>query len=163
VILRNKNIGLALLTGFSLIMCVSCNLSNDWEKWEKEEEAAIQQYLSAHPKDTFELKPSGLYYMDVVVGTGKLAETNDTSYVFYTGYYLNGTKFASNYNTDDTIICPLNSDYLFAGFKEALTYMRAGGQAKAIIPSDLACYDYIPRLYDIYLVKLVPGPGKGTK
>ena len=76
--LKNNKVGLVFLTGLMLMIVISCNWS---KKFEKEEQEKIRQYLADHPNDSFELKPSGLYYMDVVVGTGELAETKDTSYV----------------------------------------------------------------------------------
>lgn len=157
--LKNNKIGLVLITGLMLSMIISCNWS---KKWEKEEREKIQAYLSSHPKDTFELKPSGLYYMDVVIGTGKLAETHDTSYVLYKAYYLDGTLLQSNYGKD-TLVYPVNEGFYLKGFEEALSYMKGGGKSKALLPSYLAYGEYTPLLYEIYLIKVVPGPGSGTK
>lgn len=157
--LKNNKIGLVLITGLMLIMIVSCNWT---KKLEKEEAEKIQQYLAYHPQDSFELKPSGLYYEDIVVGTGKLAETKDTAYIFSTLYDISDNKLATNIG-GDTIISPVNEGYFITGFDEALTYMREGGKSKVIIPSNLAYGDYTPLVFDIYLVKLITGPGPGKK
>jgi len=153
---------------FVLIMmvAVSCDLS---KKYEKEEKQQIQQYLDNHPDLTFVLKPSGLYYLDVVVGTGPLAVTHDTAYVLYTGKYLDGTVFGTNIGVD-TLIYPVNEGNLLPGFEEGVTYMHEGGKATLLIPSYLGYGNsgynfpaYTPSLFDIELVKLIPGPGARRK
>jgi FKBP-type peptidyl-prolyl cis-trans isomerase len=157
--IKTKKAGLAFLAGVMIFAFISCNWTNEYENVEREK---IQAYLSSHPNDTFELKPSGLYYMDIVIGTGKLAETHDTSYVLYKVYYLDGTLLQSNYGKD-TLVYPVNEGYYIAGFEEALSYMRGGGKSKALLPSNLAYGNYTPLLYEIYLVKLAAGPGPGKK
>jgi FKBP-type peptidyl-prolyl cis-trans isomerase len=159
MILKNNKVGLVFLTGLMLVIFISCNWS---KKYEKEEQEKIQQYLADHPDDTFELKPSGLYYLDVVVGTGKLTETKDTSYVLFKAYDLNGKLLQSNYGKD-TLVFPVNEGYYIPGFEEALSYMRGGGKSKALVPSSLAYQDYNPWLYEIYLIKVVAGPGTAKK
>ena len=57
---------------------------------------------------------------------------------------------------------------LIAGFDEGITYMKEGGKATFLIPSKLAygtsgyytIPGYTPLLYDVQLVKVIPGPGK---
>jgi FKBP-type peptidyl-prolyl cis-trans isomerase len=159
MIIKTKKAGLAFLAGVMIFSFISCNWT---KKYEEEEREKIQKYLTDHPNDTFELKPSGLYYKDVIIGTGKLAETKDTAYVLFTLYDISGKKLLSNIG-GDTIVNPVNEGFFITGFDEALTYMREGGKSKVIIPSNLAYGDYTPLVYDIYLVKLVPDPGTGKK
>jgi FKBP-type peptidyl-prolyl cis-trans isomerase len=145
----------ALVAGLIIIVLASCNST---KKYEEEEAAEIRNYLDSHTDLSYELKASGLYYIDEVVGTGELAVTHDTAYFFYTGYFLDGVKFGSNVGSTDTLIRPVNEGWLIGGFDEALTYMREGGRAKILLPSKLAYFDYEPLLFDIYLARLVPGP-----
>jgi FKBP-type peptidyl-prolyl cis-trans isomerase FkpA len=57
---------------------------------------------------------------------------------------------------------------MIAGFDEAITYMSVGGKSQLIVPSSLGygtqgyytIAGYTPLLYDVELVKVVPGPGK---
>lgn len=152
-----------------LISFLSCNPTKKWKEMEEEEKKAIQNYLADHDTLDFELKTSGLYYLDVVVGTGPQAELHDTAYMFYTMSYLSGTVFESNKETDDTLIFPVNEGWLsVAGFDEAVTYMREGGKSKFLVPSSLAfgpsgtyfVSSYTPFLFDAELVKLTKYTGR---
>jgi FKBP-type peptidyl-prolyl cis-trans isomerase len=156
-------IKLPVLAGIVLFSITSC-LST--EKYEKEERSLIQSYLSRHPDLNFELKPSGLYYLDVVVGTGDHPVTHDTAYIMFTGRLLNDTIFSTNYGTTDTLISPVNEGYLLPGFDEAVTYMNAGGKSKFIVPSELGFGNtgwnfpaYTPLVYDAEMVRMKPGTG----
>ncbi|MCJ7448359.1 MAG: FKBP-type peptidyl-prolyl cis-trans isomerase [Bacteroidales bacterium] len=158
-------IKLFAVVGISLILSVSCNRT---DKYEKEEAAKIQTYLDNHPALDFQKKASGLYYLEVLTGPGPLAVTHDTAYVWYTGTYLSGTVFGTNVGTTDTLIFLVNEGWLIPGFDEGVTYMREGGKATFLLSSDLGYGNsgyymaaYTPLLFDVELVKLIPGPGPG--
>ncbi len=153
---RKSCLALAAVAASIIIMTAGCDPSKPFEK---EEAAEIQKFLDSHSDIDFVLKNSGLYYFDDTVGTGALAATHDTAYIYYRGRYLDWNQFDSNIGTSDTLIRPVNEGWLIAGFDEAITYMKVGGKAKVVIPSYLGYYNYIPMYFDIYLVKLVPGPG----
>ncbi len=157
---RNRYIILAAFAASILIMTAGCDPSKSLEK---EEAAQIQKYLDSHSDIDYVLKHSGLYYFDETVGTGASAVTHDTAYVFYRGFSIDGNQFETNIGTTDTLIRPVNEGWLIEGFDEALTYMKVGGKAKVVIPSHLGYFNYVPMLFDIYLVKLVPGPGGNRK
>jgi FKBP-type peptidyl-prolyl cis-trans isomerase len=152
----NRYLTVTAVAVLILVMTAGCDPS---KALEKEEAGEIQAYLDSHPEINYVLKNSGLYYFDDTVGPGSLALTHDTAYIFYRGRYLDGTQFDTNIGTTDTLIRPVNEGWLIEGFDEALTYMRTGGKAKVIVPSYLGYFNYIPILFDIYLVRLVPGPG----
>jgi FKBP-type peptidyl-prolyl cis-trans isomerase len=143
-----------------IIISTGCDPSKALEKEESQE---IQDFLNLHPDIDYVKKNSGLYYYDDTVGTGPLAMTHDTAYIFYRGTYLDGNQFDTNLGTTDTLIRPVNEGWFIAGFDEAITYMRVGGKAKIIVPSFLGYFNYIPSHFDVYLVKLVPGPGDKGK
>lgn len=152
-----------------LISFTSCLSDKKWKEMEEEEKQAIQDYLTDNDSINFELKSSGLYYHDVKVGTGPLAETHDTAYVFYTMKYLAGTTFETNVGTEDTVIFPVNEGWLSVkGFDEGVTYMKEGGNAKLLVPSSLAfgasgtyyISSYTPLLFDVELVKLTKYTGR---
>lgn len=161
--LINKKIKLSVVTGIMMVLITSC-LST--EKFEKEEVLRIQLYLSEHSDISFELKPSGLYYADIVVGTGTHPVTNDTAYIMYTCTFLNEELYGTNIGTPDTLISPVGVGFLISGFDEAITCMNAGGKSKIVVPSELGHGNtgwyfpaYTPLVYDIYLVRIKPGPG----
>jgi FKBP-type peptidyl-prolyl cis-trans isomerase FkpA len=142
---------------------VSCDPTS---KYEKEELAQIQDYLTAHPDQDFELKASGLYYLDVIVGTGLQPVTHDTAYVIYTGKYLDGEAFGTNVD-GDTLVYPVNEGALLPGFEEGVMNMREGGHSLLLVNSKLGYGNagiyfpaFTPTLFEIELVQVVPGPGK---
>lgn len=147
------------------ITLVSCDPS---KKLEKEENDKIQQFLASNSNLKFVKKPSGLYYLDVQLGPGQLPVKSDTAYIKYTGKLIDGTVFETNVGKTDTLIRPVDEGWLIAGFDEAITYIREGGKAMILIPSQLAygpsgayfIQGYTPLLFDIEIVKIRPGPRK---
>ena len=108
-----------------------------------------------------------MYYCDVTVGTGPAAVTHDTAYVKYTAKYLNGTTFDTNVGKNDTLIFPINEGIWIVGFDEGITYMKEGGKAVMVIPSDIGYGNtgyyfpaWTPLFFEIDLVKIVPASGK---
>jgi FKBP-type peptidyl-prolyl cis-trans isomerase FkpA len=150
------------------ILFLSLDSCNPAKEYEKEERTKIQNYLDQNSTLAFELKNSGLYYLEVQAGTGRTPVIHDTAYVFYTGKFLDGTIFDTNVGTTDTLIFPVLEDWMIAGFDEGISYMKQGGKASLVIPSKLAygtygrypIQGYTPLLFDITLVKVKPGPAK---
>jgi len=162
---RNIQPGLLFLTIVLMISLVSCDPA---KKYEKEEATKIENYLNSNKNLNFELKPSGLYYLEVEPGTGRTPLAHDTAYVKYTGKLLDGTVFDTNVGKVDSLIFPVAEGWLIYGFDEGITFMREGGKAMFLIPSKLAygpsgyyiIEGYTPLLYDIELVKVKPGQVK---
>lgn len=159
MMIKVKNrIGLSVIAGIIIISISSCNVT---KKYEKEEEANIQSYLTNHSTLHYEKKASGLYYLDTEVGTGAQVVAGDSVFLMFTVYDINGTMAGSNYGTTDTLRRKAGVGDFIAGFDEAVGYMKAGGQSKIVVPSYLAYgtsgYDipaYTTLLYDIFLVRL---------
>ncbi len=156
-----------LLAGAMLLLTLgSCDKS---EKYEREEREKIDSYLASHPDQDFELKPSGLYYLEINPGDGQALQTHDTACIKYTGKFLSGTVFDTNVfsnGTIDTLFAPVNEGYLVAGYDEGLTYMTEGGKSLMLIPSSLAygptgwglIPGYTPLFFEVELLRVVPGP-----
>lgn len=150
-------------------LIISCNPSR---KYEKEEEELIANFLASNP--SFEQKPAGYYYKEIVTGTGEPAMTSDTAFVMYTIQFLGGDTIYTNVGTTDTLIIQgVNEGYNLICFEEGLTNMRVGGKSVFLLPSALAygttgLYDYYygymiipgytPLLFEIELKRLIPGP-----
>jgi FKBP-type peptidyl-prolyl cis-trans isomerase FkpA len=158
--------GFLLLTAGLILSLSSCDPSKKYEKAEKD---AIQGYLENNTSMNFELKPSGLYYADVVVGTGRTPVIHDTAYVRYTGKFLDGTVFDTNIGNDKPELkFPVAEGYLIYGFDEGILYMNEGGKATFLVPSKLGygttgfygIDGYTPLLYEVELVRVKPGPAK---
>lgn len=162
-----KNYYQSILMFLAVGLILSFASCNPAAKYEKAERESIQNYLTSNPTDTFKLEHSGLYYRDIVVGTGRMPVAHDTAWVTYTGKYLDGTVFDTNVG-GKYLVFPVDEGVTIAGFDEGITYMKQGGTASFLIPSSLGygtqgsytIAGYTPLLYDVELVKVIPGPSK---
>ena len=158
----------SILLFLAVALILSLGSCDPAKKYEKAEKASIQNYLSNNSNLNYELKPSGLYYLEVLTGTGRAPVAHDTAYVLYTGKFINEQVFYTNIGTTDTLVFPVAEGALIYGFDEGITYMKQGGKASFLIPSSLAygatgnytIDGYTPLLYDVQLVRVKPGPGK---
>jgi len=81
--------------------------------------------------------PSGLRYIDQVVGQGAPPPSNSACVtVHYTGWLTDGTKFDSSVDRGQPATFPLSG--VIAGWTEGVGTMNEGGQRRLIIPPDLA-------------------------
>ena len=74
-------------TGLLLLSALVMTSCNSTDKLEKQQQEEIQQFLDDNPDLHFTLKKSGLYYLEMVPGSGDFAATHDTAYLFYSIYY----------------------------------------------------------------------------
>ena len=81
--------------------------------------------------------PSGLQYVDLVTGNGKLANTGDMAVVHYTGWLKDGTKFDSSKDRNKPFRFSLGAGQVIKGWDEGVVGMKIGGTRKLIIPPDL--------------------------
>ena len=81
--------------------------------------------------------PSGLKYVDQVVGTGEAAVAGKNVSVHYTGKLLNGKKFDSSVDRGQPFSFPLGAGRVIKGWDEGVQGMKVGGKRKLMIPSDL--------------------------
>jgi FKBP-type peptidyl-prolyl cis-trans isomerase FkpA len=168
MIKRNAIKHFVMLSGMVVVALLSsCDPSINNVDLQEQEQLNIGSFLSANDTLDFERKASGLYYLDLSVGTGPIAEANDTAYVFYAMQYLSGVIFDTNYGTSDTLIFKVNGGKLIPGFAEGVTYMREGGKSIFLTPSNLAygsegnvyVSPYTPFIFQVYLVRLVKSQG----
>ncbi|MBH0191528.1 MAG: FKBP-type peptidyl-prolyl cis-trans isomerase [Nitrospira sp.] len=81
--------------------------------------------------------PSGLKYIDQVVGTGDVAVAGKTASVHYTGWLENGKKFDSSVDRGQPFSFPLGAGRVIKGWDEGVQGMKVGGKRKLTIPSEL--------------------------
>ncbi len=82
--------------------------------------------------------PSGLQYLDQVVGNGPQPQPGQTLIVHYTGYLDNGTVFDSSLQRGQPFEFVLGAGQVIRGWEEGLATMRVGGKRRLIVPPELA-------------------------
>jgi FKBP-type peptidyl-prolyl cis-trans isomerase len=80
---------------------------------------------------------SGLTYLDMTVGTGRLAELGDTASVHYTGWLADGKKFDSSVDRKEPFSFRLGAGQVIKGWDEGVMGMKIGGKRKLTIPPQL--------------------------
>ncbi len=80
---------------------------------------------------------SGVYYRDLVVGTGAVVAAGQTLSAHYTGWLANGTQFDTNGPTDPPYPFVLGTGNVIVGWHVGIPGMRVGGQRQLIIPPSL--------------------------
>ncbi len=81
---------------------------------------------------------SGLYYIEKKKGTGKPAEIGKTLMVHYTGTTIDGKIFDTSLTRGKPLSFVLGKGQVIKGWDEGLQFMLEGGEARLIIPSNLA-------------------------
>jgi peptidylprolyl isomerase len=81
--------------------------------------------------------PSGLKYVDLVVGAGAAVKTGDHVSVKYVGKLLDGSKFDASADHGGTFDYVQGVTSLIAGWTEGTSTMKVGGKRKLIIPPQL--------------------------
>jgi FKBP-type peptidyl-prolyl cis-trans isomerase len=80
---------------------------------------------------------SGLWYTDIVAGTGAKPDGPTTTVeVHYTGWLVDGSKFDSSRDRGDPATFPLNR--VIKGWTEGVGSMNIGTRRLLVIPADLA-------------------------
>ena len=164
--MKKKFLTLTGITGIlSVLVITGCNPGKKFEKAEKE---LINNYISSLGDTVYSLKPSGLYYIELEEGTGRMPIDKDTVSVRYTVKLLSGEMFDSNMDADDPFTFIVgNIGYVILGLNEGIQYMKNGGRGKFVIPSWLAygpegMYPYIsgytPLLVYVELEDVKEGP-----
>lgn len=96
----------------------------------------------------------GLYYQDLVVGDGELAEAGAQVNVNYVGRFRSGVTFDAG-----SFSFTIDGGAVIEGFNDGIRGMRAGGERKIIIPPALAYNVRGPEgilVFDIELVDVTP-------
>jgi FKBP-type peptidyl-prolyl cis-trans isomerase len=88
-------------------------------------------------EETMVTTPSGLQYVDVVVGSGREAHPGETAIVHYTGKLTDGTTFDSSKERNDPFSFRLGAGQVIKGWDEGVEGMHIGGTRKLVIPPQL--------------------------
>lgn len=85
--------------------------------------------------------PSGLQYVDALVGEGAQAKRGMSVVVHYTGTLEDGTKFDSSLDRGTPFDFPLGAGMVIAGWEEGIEGMKVGGKRRLVIPPALGYGD----------------------
>jgi FKBP-type peptidyl-prolyl cis-trans isomerase FkpA len=164
MIKKNFRAIIPLMAVIMMISIVSCDPTDKLANQEKEQ---IADYLAQNSNLNYVKKPSGLYYLEVLAGTGISPVSPDSAYVRYTLKFIDGTVLYSSVAAGTLYGFIVGENV--PGFEEGIALMKVGGKSSLLVPSKLAYgtdgrYPYIPGytplLYDIELVKVAPQTGK---
>ena len=81
--------------------------------------------------------PTGLKYVDEVIGTGEKPRLGKTVVVHYTGTLTDGTKFDSSVDRGQPYEFRIGTGSVIRGWDEGILSMQVGGKRKLIVPPDL--------------------------
>jgi FKBP-type peptidyl-prolyl cis-trans isomerase len=81
--------------------------------------------------------PSGLEYVDLIVGTGAQPAAGQTVSVHYTGWLTDGRKFDSSVDRGQPLVFPVGRGRVIKGWDEGVGSMKVGGKRKLTIPPHL--------------------------
>ena len=81
--------------------------------------------------------PTGLYWKDLVVGTGAEAVPGSTAVVDYTGWLPDARQFDSSKNGGRPYTFVLGQGMAIAGWDQGVAGMRVGGRRLLVIPPEL--------------------------
>lgn len=97
--------------------------------------------LSASTKQS-----SGLYYRDIVQGSGTTLATGQTVGMRYVGSFANGQEFDSNPAPKPVFSFRLGAGQVIKGWDQGLVGMKVGGKRQLVIPPELGygANDYGP-------------------
>ena len=114
--------------------------SSEQIRLEKEAEKKAKEAAEANKKlmEGATITESGLGYIMVKEGSGTQAENGKTVSVHYTGKLTDGTKFDSSLDRNQPIEFVLGQGRVIKGWDEGISYLKVGGKATFIIPSNLA-------------------------
>jgi FKBP-type peptidyl-prolyl cis-trans isomerase len=151
----------------ALLLLSGCEKAN----WDKMERGQIEEYIKSLGDTIYDLKPSGLYYIELIQGTGIFPDDGDTVKFYAKGCLLDNTVYTTNYGEALPYAYIMGSTVktgeLLKGVDEGLRYMKPGGIARVVLPSSLAwgkygygfaIPGYTPVYYELKLVSVRPGP-----
>ncbi len=102
----------------------------------QEEPSKISEYVKKNNINS-EPKESGLYYLEMQNGNGEYAAPGDMITIHYSIYNIDGQLIESSYNYGQPLSYIYGTSEMIAGIEEAISYMKVGGSARIIVPSQL--------------------------
>ena len=159
-----------ILVTLLVLFAFSCKKEDSLQRTANEKQQ-IDNYLQLH-QITIKPTASGLYFQSTEDGTGETPHLDDFVNINYNVTTLNGNLIETNNLLEakkNGIVASTAIDgpvklYIknitVKGLIEGLLQMQEGGKAWMLMPSSLTFNDYIPRIYEVELVKVIHDPAE---
>ena len=127
----------------------------------EEEPAKMAKFLKEHNVNVAPTE-SGVYYLEIVTGTGDMVDEGDMVSIYYNMYNTDDKLIDSNYGNEPLSFVYGNGE-MVPGIEEAVGMMRVGGKATIILPSkmgfgDIAVDEALPAnsivVFDLELIEV---------
>jgi FKBP-type peptidyl-prolyl cis-trans isomerase len=107
------------------------------QQLEQEEMVKLQAFIQSNGI-TVQPSEKGVYYIETKKGTGKSPATDTYASVHFSVNLLGGDRLFSTYDSGEPVEFKMGSQFENMGFQEAVSMMKEGGKANAIVPSSMA-------------------------
>ena len=108
-----------------------------FEKQVEIDKGIIQKYVEDNNLEVQYL-PSGLAYYKTKEAAGQQIKSGDNVEVHYTGKLLNGTKFDSSKDRNQSFVVQIGANRVIQGWEQGIPLFKVGEEGTLIIPSYLA-------------------------
>ncbi|MBE0639459.1 MAG: FKBP-type peptidyl-prolyl cis-trans isomerase [Bacteroidales bacterium] len=106
---------------------------------------------------------SGLYFVEIIQGSGKKAEAGKRVKVHFKGSLFDGKVFDSSYERNRPVVFTLGQGEMIPAWDEAIAMMAEGGKALLIVPSALGygaeqrnnIKPFTPLVFEVELIEVV--------
>lgn len=99
----------------------------------EEEPARIEKFVKEHNIKVAP-SPSGVYYLEIVKGTGPVVDNGDIVSIHYNLYNIDDKLIETSFG-DEPLQFVYGNNEMVPGIEEAVGNMRVGGKATIIVPS----------------------------
>lgn len=118
--------------------------------------ALLSEFIKTKWKGPKNPDIEGIFYQELVPGTGPMITQGMYVSIKYTGKYLDGTIFDSNvlFAGQDLLTFRYGVDQMIEGFTMCVGKMRAGGKSVFILPQRVGYKDGLTRIFEIEIVNV---------
>jgi len=154
--MKIKKILVVLFPAITFFMYLNLSSCLDPDSLSKAESKMIDIYLRSLGDTVFEKKASGIYYIELIPGTGIMPVEKDTVIILGKGMFLDYKPISGETPQSESYI--IGSGAKLPGIDEGLRYMKEGGTTRLLTPSYPDMGYYSPLLWEIKLISVKPGP-----
>lgn len=102
------------------------------------DEAAASPTMETITLEDATVTDSGLQYLEVTPGEGDAPQDDDIVLMHVVGSLPDGTEILNTYQQEEPVMAIFGREQLLPGWEEGLGMMNVGGEAKLVLPPELA-------------------------